>query len=143
MQRAYLLGFSMYSLFPWNTQYCADSCLKVTAVAQAPSSTHSQLGVARSRMWVSASRRCPPVLLVCAPDEISRKLLMMQAAWPSLAVGELPATFTCRLLPSCCRSSALQRVQCCSCDTMSKAEKVPSARQSLMFQGHQLEYLAV
>ena len=90
-----MLGFSMYSLFPWKTQYCASICLNVKEEAQAPSSTHSQLGVARSMMCVSASRLWLPVLLVCTPEDMSRKRLMMQAACPSLAVGELPATVTC------------------------------------------------
>lgn len=92
---SYLLGFSMYSLFPWKTQYWASICFQVNPVAQAPSSTHSQLGAAMSRMWVSASRLWLPTLFVWIPDETSRNLLRMHAAWPSLPRGELPATVTC------------------------------------------------
>jgi len=90
----HLLGLSMYSLLPWKTQYWASICLQVELLAQAPSSMHSQLGVAMSRMWVSARRLWLPVLLVLMPDEMSRNLLRMHAAWPSRPTGEFPATVT-------------------------------------------------
>jgi len=34
------------------------------------------------------------VLLVLMPDEMSRNLLRMHAAWPSRPTGEFPATVT-------------------------------------------------